>query len=650
MIFCKVRYMNTRYLIPLILCLPLFSACSLNTQAFNSSEVNKAEAYAKQGKNSQAAKIYQALARTESGNQQHQFNLLATEAFIKAGDTEQALAQINLIDVSQLTKPQQSHLKLLHAQINLNSGSVEIALSYLLNMNLKLLDANSKITYYQSLAFAYSLTGKTLKSAEAFINLNSYLRKPADLNQHYTTILETLSALSAEQLQVQQPLNAPKLNSWMSLARIFKLDQHDFTRNLAAWRKLHPYNPATPTFLNAYAQQHQAGFKADTSLIALFLPKSGAYSKAAKVVKAGFELAHKNATKLGKTATTIKLYNTSRASMSTLYQQAANDGAKIIIGPLDKANIKRLVNGVNLVVPVLSLNHVEGLSNPNLYQFGLSPIDDAEQIATKAHFDGHKNALILVPNNTKGQRISRYLTKSWQQLGGTIVNVQGYNTKTKNFSGVIKQLASTTAAPADTVFIYANATQAPLISSQLQANPDTTFLSMYTTSQAYTSDFDKNQLTKLNGVTFCDAPWIFDNVYTGALKKNLLKEHWYELSPSYLRLLPMGIDAFEMINYIGKLRESEFMGATGKLSLNSNNRVTRELFCAKFTDGVPRLLNYSGETGAPKLSTQELVNNAAKIAGGKVPQNKVPAFSDLNTHQAKTSPLNAYPSLNIQEQ
>jgi len=38
-----------------------------------------------------------------------------------------------------------------------------------------------------------------------------------------------------------------------------------------------------------------------------------------------------------------------------------------------------------------------------------------------------------------------------------------------------------------------------------------------------------------------------------------------------------------------------YSGATGKLSLNRENRITRQLVCAKFIDGKPELQDFTVE-------------------------------------------------------
>ncbi len=50
----------------------------------------------------------------------------------------------------------------------------------------------------------------------------------------------------------------------------------------------------------------------------------------------------------------------------------------------------------------------------------------------------------------------------------------------------------------------------------------------------------------LNKITFCDTPWLFNKAYQGELSMDALKETWKQFPSSYLRLIAMGIDAYNL--------------------------------------------------------------------------------------------------------
>jgi uncharacterized protein len=59
------------------------------------------------------------------------------------------------------------------------------------------------------------------------------------------------------------------------------------------------------------------------------------------------------------------------------------------------------------------------------------------------------------------------------------------------------------------------------------------------------------------------------------------------------RLVALGIDAYNLIGKLDQLSSTPYAGATGQLSLNGENRITRKLVCAQFKGGVPVATGYA---------------------------------------------------------
>ena len=288
-------------------------------------------------------------------------------------------------------------------------------------------------------------------------------------------------------------------------------------------------------------------------------------------------------------------------------------------------------------VPVLALNHIPGLEKNNLYQFGLSPIDDVEATTNKAWLDGHRNAVVLIPENTQGHRIASYFTNNWQDLGGRIVETQTYKTKETDFSEPIKKLLNLDESEnrfnkiralipeikftprrrqdADVLLLNANSFEARSINPQLhyyQPNP----LPIYATSSVYSGQSNASLDADLNKIIFCDTPWLLDKTYLGTLNKEALKETWQSFPDSYLRLVAMGIDTYHLITRLKTLDNESFTGATGKLSLVADNRIQRNLTCAKFIAGQPEMtdpIHASTEASETKASAPEAPVDAQPV-------------------------------------
>ena len=80
-----------------------------------------------------------------------------------------------------------------------------------------------------------------------------------------------------------------------------------------------------------------------------------------------------------------------------------------------------------------------------------------------------------------------------------------------------------------------------------------------------------------------------------------MKETWSQFPSAYLRLIAMGIDAYNLASRLNDLETNQYPGATGNLSLTSDNRIKRNLVCAKFIDGQPEVTGFiQGQLKATK--------------------------------------------------
>jgi hypothetical protein len=71
------------------------------------------------------------------------------------------------------------------------------------------------------------------------------------------------------------------------------------------------------------------------------------------------------------------------------------------------------------------------------------------------------------------------------------------------------------------------------------------------------------------------------------LSQSALQNSWQGLSDAVLRLIALGIDAYNLVGHLDQLATTPYTGATGHVGLNRENRITRKLVCAQFKGGVP---------------------------------------------------------------
>ncbi|MDD2760048.1 MAG: penicillin-binding protein activator [Methylomonas sp.] len=536
-------------------------------------------------------------------------HLLNADTHIQSGDSQQAQMELDLINQAGLSAEQRGQFNLLQAQVNLNTGDAENALLRLKSIRPVLLSKPDKINYYQSLAFANLLTGNVLQGVSSRIRLGNLLDQPAQQQANISAILDMLSLLPENALNVEPDI-ASELRGWMALARILKQRNQagaDIMGQIQQWRQDYPGHPANAEYLQAYLSAPQPEAQApETSpataqtrtegFVAVLLPTSGPYAPAGKAVKAGMQAAYRLAASSAPHLP-LKFYDSAQEDIADLYSQAVTDGAQKIVGPLVKEQIAAMVKNTELSVPVLALNHVDELYHSRLYQFGLSPIDEADALAGKAHADGLRSALVLVPGTAQGQRIGNYLTSSWQKRGGTVAGVQSYDPKQHNIAESLNQLIASSAypdgqQPPRAVLLSANAETARELAPQLKYLQNAK-IAVYAMPTIFSGKPNPLQDADLGLFSFCDVPWLFADYYGGPLSQSALQNSWQELPESVIRLLALGIDAYNLLEHLDQLAATPYAGASGRLSLSGENRIVRKLVCAKYQGGVPVATGFS---------------------------------------------------------
>ncbi len=334
--------------------------------------------------------------------------------------------------------------------------------------------------------------------------------------------------------------------------------------------------------------------------IALLLPLQGQVGASGQAIRNGFLTAYYYAKQNQANAPTVDVVDTSGGNIVALYQQAVAQGANFVVGPLTKENLQALAAQGQLPVPTLALNTLDnGGRIKNLYQFGLSPKDDADQGALRARQDGHQRALVIYPANAFGQGIDQAFVQNWQSQGGSIVGNYGYQSKTNLTSWVAGVMGSEqvkggsarsqpkSRQDMDVIYLVGFPQQAR------QIMPLLTFYTggkvpVYAPSLVFDGNSDPQNDRDLDGIQFSDMPWILgpDTPQWSEMRTHIMSL-WggsYSRSP---RLYAMGIDAYHLTYRLG----STIKGATGTLSLDSDQHIRRQLRWAKIQDGVPQLLH-----------------------------------------------------------
>ena len=361
--------------------------------------------------------------------------------------------------------------------------------------------------------------------------------------------------------------------------------------------------PPSPQTLESIDQKPTPSLKK----IALLLPLSGNFSASGKAVRDGFLAAYSESRKHGQHDIFITVIDTNAVvgtkygNIKDLYKELTNQGIEFFIGPLTKSEVETIATEP-LVIPAIVLNTIDNRSNdkiPNLYQFGLSSRDEATQIAKKAWDNNLHQALIIVPNNTRGRNLAATLNDAWRYFGGTVKTTVFYTDITSANQNIREALGlSVDKNPKhhvkfqpyegndiDVVFLIASPEQGrsvqPLI--RFYINPN---IPVYTTSDIYSGIMHASLDMDLEGITFCDMPWILQ---ADKLEEPLASLQGNSYDRSHARLYALGIDAYYLMLNLPQMSSNPnaaFNGATGLLSMDRYQHVYRTLNFAQIRNGM----------------------------------------------------------------
>jgi len=121
------------------------------------------------------------------------------------------------------------------------------------------------------------------------------------------------------------------------------------------------------------------------------------------------------------------------------------------------------------------------------------------------------------------------------------------------------------------------------------------------TSQIYGGSPSRGLDRDLDGVEFCDAPWLH-GLSTGLPERDLIRSV-LPSSEANPRLFAFGMDAYRLIPYLdwlGRNSDAFINGASGQLSLDAFGRVHRGLAWLRFEGGVPRAADGALTPQAPQ--------------------------------------------------
>ena len=615
-----------RLLIILLFLLPFLSACVTTTSKEAdiqlNSEIKEIEENAlslmQSGDYSEAAREY--LNLSQKNEKRFTFYIIkAIDAFTEGKNYDKAYEILIKNTLNNQDVEVHIRTKILNAYIDLESGRPGKTLNLLNEITEDEIPKSFKIAFHEIYAKSNLAHGNYIKAALEQLKLTEYLSSPKIIEDNSRKVWEIFELISKSELEDLRLVAPDELLSWLELALInqtYKYQPKKLENTIDGWAQRYQnhdaYDSITKELINKSAQ-----FAQRPSKIGLLLPLTGQYKKTSVAVRDGF-LAAWYLDRQEKAD--IEIYNANSSNIIEIYQKALNDGADYIVGPLEKEATNQLYGNTNASIKILALNRQDlkndQSGNKNLFQFGLSPEDEAGQVAKIAISDGHKRALVLTPDTPWGNRLADTFVKHWLELGGEVSKHTRFINNTTDFSSPVKELLNIDKSEqrakdlrnklkikihnierrrqdADFIFIAAIPEDARQLIPQLRFHYADN-LPVYSTSHIFTGIIDSAKDIDLNDVIFIDMPWILDTKRQLSIVQDALNRNWSQEKSEYRRLYALGIDAYNLIPNINRLNHEEdsfMIGETGDLTIVRDNIIKRNLRKAKFIEGKPVLLD-----------------------------------------------------------
>lgn len=319
---------------------------------------------------------------------------------------------------------------------------------------------------------------------------------------------------------------------------------------------------------------------AEPAHIALLLPQSGRMAKAAETIRDGFLAAwyHDNAGQ-PLAAPQLDFYDSDSDSLPSLLQEAQRNGATLIVGPLDRERLDALTQThLESLPPLLALNSIDA-QLPNVYQFALSPEDEIARLVAWMKAQGITNPLLMYSNDSSSQRQLRFFQTLWQSQ--TPLTTLVLNSTQKG--GLVAHLktALPTISNADAIFLASPTLANQILPSLLYFRNRTP---VYSLSSAWTPTADGSSQRDVEGLRFCDLPWMLD---TPRPEQEALYQAISRPNSSYDRLYAFGADAWSLTQQWLALSDGEKLSLrSGLIQTDATGHLRRTPTCAEVRNGT----------------------------------------------------------------
>ena len=564
-----------------------------------------------QGDHLTAAREYSQLASAATIQNKLFYQLRMAENLLLGGYLQPAREALEDMPVTQMSEQQLISRNLLLARIALQQREPKQVLTTLRSAPAVHVDAGLRRQFYQLSAEAYQMLGNHLEFAKHSIRLEPLLENEDKKKDNHQAIWQSLSQLNTGLLMQLRTAPPPDhLSGWLELSHIGKTfsDSPETVKiQLDNWLRHYPGHPAQSdiyqSLLNRKFEQ-----PISSRQIAYLLPLSGNFAYAGNAIRDGVMASYyqSQSTNKSKTAASqIRFYDTTASDdIVALYDQAVADGASVVLGPLQKNLVNQLLERGTFSVPTISLNYADSnQKDTNLFQLSLLPEDEAHQVADRIWQDGYQSVAIISPKGAWGDRLLNAFQSQWQIHKNINTEVYRYESKSQGIANGIQNVLGIDSSKLRRADLSRLLGRGIKFSERKRKDIDAIFVAgvsskdaaqirpqlkyfgaddipVYATSHIYSANINKRMLRDMDGILFCDMPWMLNSKSKEfPLRQQLQKTLNIEQS-RHIRLYALGVDTYKMLPALRNLQVSSverFEGVTGYLSVDKDQRIVRKL-------------------------------------------------------------------------
>ncbi len=297
--------------------------------------------------------------------------------------------------------------------------------------------------------------------------------------------------------------------------------------------------------------------------IAIVLPlDSTQYARAADAVRAGFLAA----AEASGTRVRVRAFAHGDDDVLLAFDAARASGARIIVGPLVRDDV-RTVASMSLEMPTtLALNQLDDLTSapPNLYMLALGVDGDARMIARRMRTDAAQNVAVVNADTPLMKRMVGAFDAEWSLGGGNAPSIYGFIATPQALATLRRELVKKSPDAAMLAVDGVSATQAKPYMG---------------TTRTYASGLVFERATAavmrdLDGLVVVEIPWLVTP--QAPQFANLPRKEFP--SDALTRLYALGLDAFRAAQALRDTSTERvtFEGATGKVTLGEDHQFQRE--------------------------------------------------------------------------